>query len=381
MVHQIRLILQLLEIHTIMKLIYLILLALILHGCSKDESEDNPMVEDNYYFPPLNSDVWDTVSMQSLNWNVSASDELYDFLSQNGTRGFILLHQGKIVIEKYWGNNVQNIAPFNQNSNWYWASAGKTLTAFLVGIAQENGKLNINDKTSDYLGIGWSDITQEKENLITLRHQLTMTTGLDYTVSNPDCTSPECLQYKADAGNQWYYHNAPYTLLETVSSNATGMTYNELTDLFVGSKIGMDGNWISMGDNNVYWSTTRDAARFGLLLLNKGVWSESQVLADHDYFTAMTRSSQTLNPSYGYCTWLNGKSSIIVPGLSVSFNVPLSPVAPPDLFAALGKNGQFIDVAPDNKLVVIRMGEAPDNSLVPITFHDEMWEKINAIIN
>ena len=208
-----------------------------------------------------------------------------------------------------------------------------------------------------------------------------MTTGLDYNVSNPDCTSPECLQYKADAGSQWYYHNAPYTLLEYVVSNAAGENYNEFTDLNIESKIGMNGSWIPLGDNNVYWSTPRDAARFGLLLLNKGKWSDNQIMSDMDYYDAMTTSSQSLNPSYGYCNWLNGKPSIIFPGLPTSFNVPLSINAPSDLFAAMGKNGQFIDVVPGRKIVVIRMGEAPDNSLVPITFHDDMWIKINAIIN
>jgi len=31
--------------------------------------------------------------------------------------------------------------------------------------------------------------------------------------------------------------------------------------------------------------------------------------------------------------------------------------------------------------VVIRMGEAPDEALVPIQFHNEMWQKLNAVIN
>jgi hypothetical protein len=31
-------------------------------------------------------------------------------------------------------------------------------------------------------------------------------------------------------------------------------------------------------------------------------------------------------------------------------------------------------------MVVIRMGESPDGALVPIAFHDEMWEKINLVL-
>ena len=121
-----------------MKLLYLLLIAIVLQSCNKDDGFIDELInEQNLYFPPIDSDNWDSETIESLGWNESATNDLYDFLSQNGTRGFILLSEGKIVIEKYWGNNIQNNAPFDKNSNWYWASAGKTLTAFLVGLAQE----------------------------------------------------------------------------------------------------------------------------------------------------------------------------------------------------------------------------------------------------
>ena len=351
-------------------------------SCNKEDSPiQDPVNETELYFPPINSSTWETTTLESLNWNASATRDLYDFLSSNGTRAFIVLKDGKIVIEKYWGNDILDTTPFDKNSIWYWASAGKTLTAFLTGLAQEEGLLNINNKTSDYLGNNWSSLPSDKEDLISVKHQLTMTTGLDYRVSNPDCTDPVCLQYKEDAGTQWYYHNAPYTLLESVITAASNKTYNEFTDEKVESKIGMNGSWISLGDNNVYWSTARDAARFGMLLLNKGNWDTTQIMTDLNYYNSMTNSSQNLNPSYGYLCWLNGKSSIIFPGSSTSFNTQLSTNAPSDLFATMGKNGQFIDVVPSENLVVIRMGEAPDNDLVPVILHNEMWGKINAVKN
>jgi CubicO group peptidase (beta-lactamase class C family) len=64
-----------------------------------------------------------------------------------------------------------------------------------------------------------------------------------------DCTEPECLKYKADAGTQWFYHNAPYTLLDKVVTNATGKNYN----LYFAEKIkaltGMNGAWFKLGFN------------------------------------------------------------------------------------------------------------------------------------
>lgn len=340
------------------------------------EKQPKPDLE-GMYFP--NSE-WTSVTPSDVNWNSDSLPSLYTMLEANGTRAFIVLKNGRIVIEKYWGKNLLNNADFDVNSQWYWASAGKTLTAMLVGIAQQQGHLSLDDISSKYLGDHWSSLALNKEELITVRHHLTMTTGLDYTVANLDCTDSVCLQYKVDAGKQWYYHNAPYTLLEKVVSIATGINYNVYTDQSIESKIGMNGSWQKLDYNNVYFSTARDAARFGLLLLNGGHWDGVAVLDDQEYFNQMVNSSQNLNLSYGYLTWLNGKSSIIVPGIPSVFNYSLSPSAPTSLFAALGKNGQFIDVIPELDVVVIRMGENPDQSAVPILFHDKIWQMLYHVI-
>jgi CubicO group peptidase (beta-lactamase class C family) len=285
------------------------------------------------------------------------------------------------VVEEYFGNNIFGTSAFDKNSQWYWASAGKTLTATLVGIAQQEGFLNIEHPTADYLGNSWTSLTASQEQLITIKNHLTMTTGLEYNVADPDCTLPSCLTYKTDPGQQWFYHNAPYTLLEKVVENATNTNYNDYTNQKIKSITGMKGQWISQGYNNVYWSTARDMARFGLLILNHGKWEQTNVLSDENFYRQMVNTSQSLNPSYGYLWWLNGKESIIFPGIPTSFNIPLSEYAPHDLFAGMGKNGQFVEVIPSKNLVVVRMGEAPDGSLVPITFHNEMWKKINLVIN
>lgn len=347
----------------------------------KDDAITQLEEETTLYFPPLDSDEWETISPNTLNWNTTALDQLLRYLEDNNTRAFIVLKDGKMVIEEYFGDNFLETADFDQNSKWYWASAGKTITATLVGIAQQEGFIDITHPTSDYLGTGWTSLNSDKEALITLKHQLSMTTGLSYNTNDLGCTLPACLTYGTDAGQQWYYHNAPYTLLKDVLENATGMDYNDYTHQKLESQIGMNGQWIAQGENNVYWSSARDMARFGLLMLNKGKWDDTAVLADTNNYNQMRSSSQNLNPSYGYLWWLNGKSSIILPSFTSSVNASLAANAPEDLIAGMGKNGQFVEVIPSQNLVVIRMGEAPDNALVPILFHDEMWEKISLVLN
>lgn len=82
-------------------------------------------------------------SIDDLNWNTSNLDNLYDFLQESDTGVFLVLKDRKIVIGKYWGNTFLNTDQFDKTSSWYWASAGKTLTSFLVGIAEQEGLLTI----------------------------------------------------------------------------------------------------------------------------------------------------------------------------------------------------------------------------------------------
>lgn len=352
-------------------------------SCDKEEQlgpEDMDDPVELNYFPPLDNSDWETISPDSLEWNQSQLEELSEWLNSKNTRAFILLKGGKIVYESYWGKALQGNADFDESTNWYWASAGKSLMASMIGKAQELTHLDISEPSNAYLGEGWTSMPLVQENQISIKHHITMTTGLDYTVTDLDCTAPECLQYKADPGTQWYYHNAPYSLVADILENATGMTLNDFTNAFILDKIGMEGLWLPNGDGNLFFSTARSAARFGLLAANEFNWDGNQIIDDKDYIRDMTNSSQELNPSYGYLWWLNGKESVIVPGLPNSFNLPLSESAPEDLVSALGKNGQFIEYSPSLDLVVVRFGDAPDVSPAAINFHDEMWELLISIV-
>jgi CubicO group peptidase (beta-lactamase class C family) len=354
----------------------LIYLVPVLFFIACDKKEDPSPAK--LYFPP-NSSTWESTSPASLGWDVAKLEALNTFLEANNTRAFIILKDGKIVVEEYYGKQFDNVTNFSANSNWYWASAGKTLTSVLAGIAEEQGSLNFDDKTSDYLGMGWTSLTPIQENKITVRHQLTMTTGLDDGVANPDCTTPACLVFKAEPGTRWAYHNAAYTLLDDVIANSTGKNLNTFLNDNLKNSIGMDGQYIQTGDNNVYYSTARSMARFGLLLLNKGKWNDTQVVPS-EYVELLSASSQNLNLSYGYLTWLNGKASFMAPGSQLIIPSSVTPAAPADMFAAMGKNGQLINVVPSQNLIMIRMGDVPDNSLVPFLFQDDIWEKLNEII-
>lgn len=353
-----------------------------LFACSSDaESEENNMpptvdpIPLETYFPPLSiSDEWEKVSIQTLGWNEDKVADLYDYLENHNTDAFIILKDGRIVIEEYFGD-------FKLEDNHAWNSAGKTLTAMLTGIAQQEEYLSITEPTSQYLGEGWSTMSVEKEAAITIENQLTMTTGLDYRIDDIFCTDPECLTYLNNPSTVWYYHNAPYTLLNDVISNAVNTDFNSYFSEKIKEPIGMQGTFIKIGYNSIYFSTARSMARFGILNLNQGMWDGTPILSDPAYFSSMTNTSQELNPSYGYLYWLNGKEKYLVPATETEFTGSLIPNAPTDLIAGLGKNDQKLYIVPSLDLVVVRMGSASGEELTgPSAFDTEIWSFINEII-
>ena len=331
-----------------------------------------PLKAQTLYFPPLTGSTWVTISPKTLGYCQANIDQLYEFLEKNNTRAFLLLKNGKIVLEKYFGTHTQ-LTP------WQWASAGKTITSFMVGMAQQEGYLSVNDTTSTYLGKGWTDCSPKQEEKITIRHQLTMTSGLDDKVQDHYCTIDTCLIYKSDAGTRWAYHNGPYTLLDKVIEKATGQTLNSYTTQKLKTPTGMTGSFIPFGYNNVFFSTARSMARFGLLILNKGKWNENQILSDSAYYRQMVNPSQNINKSYGYLWWLNGKQSYMLPTSQTVFPGFFNPDAPADMFVAMGKDGQFLNIIPGQQMVMVRMGEAPDNLPVPVSLNNYIWKYVNEL--
>jgi len=331
----------------------------------------------NLYFPPTTNNTWETISPTQLGWCEANLDSLKNYLSTQNTKAFLVLKDGKIVVEWYFDS-------FTVDNNWYWASAGKTLTGFLVGKAQEDGLLSINDKTSQYLGAGWTNCTTPQEEAITVKHQLSMSSGLN-DGGDSFCTLPSCLTYLASPNTRWAYHNAPYTLLDEVIEAATGQTLQAYTTSTLQSKTGFTGLWIKSGYNNVFYSKPRMMARFGILIQGNGIWNGQTVMGDLSYLNQARSTSQTMNPSYGYLWWLNGKSSFMVPQSQLVFQGALFPDAPSDTYAALGKDGQILSISPSTGLVVVRMGEKPtgssDNELVSVNLCNDIWKKLNLARN
>ena len=351
----------------------LLLLLIPILGCKKEvDVVPQPKPEESIYFPSNTDNTWETKTISSLGWNTSAVQPLKDYLIQKNTKSFMILVKGRIVMEEYFKGH-------NSTSTWQWNSAGKTLVSSTTGIAQQEGLLNINNKVSQYLGEGWTSEPIEKENLITSRHLLTMTSGLN---DANEFVIKSNLTYLADAGTRWSYHNVFQKLMDVVAK-ASNQSFESYFNTKLKNKIGMDGFWNNGLIFKIYHSNTRSMARFGLLALNKGKWQNETIL-NETFFLESINTSQSINPSYGYFWWLNGKSNYMLPGGQKVYPNNLVPNAPADMYAAMGAEDQRIYVIPSKNMVIVRMGDASDpiNPNFALTsFDNELWQKINAVIN
>ncbi len=364
------------QILVMKKIIYFLLIVLVFTNCSDNNNSGSDVNYNIMYFPPTNgTDTWETQSISSLGWNQNAVQPLLDYLLLKNTKSFMILVNGRIVMENYFNGHTATTL-------WRWNSAGKTLTSTVTGIAEQEGFINTNNKVSDYLGTGWTSAPLAKENLITCKNLLKMNSGLDDTLG--DDVAPGNLQYVADAGTRWAYHNV-YVKLQDVVEQATGQTWNNYFNTKLRDKIGMsstgvwyNGTGVNLG-LRIYFSNTRSMARFGLLALNNGNWNGNQVI-NSAYLNQATTTSQNINLAYGYLWWLNGKASYRLPQTQLQFNGSLIASGANDMYMALGKDDQKIYVIPSKKMVVIRMGDAADSANLALsTFDEVLWQKINAL--
>jgi len=328
---------------------------------------------DNIYFPPA-GDEWETVDPATIGWNSTRLKAALACAGKEKSSGVVILYRGRILAEQYWKLDPPEQTPDGGRNPYFQmrlgvnrqgqaiedvASAQKSVTAMLVGIARHKGLLKLTDPVSRHLGRGWSRAPAAAEAEITIRHLISMSSGL----------GPR-LQYQAPAGTKWLYNTTAYARSLTCVARASGMDENQLTEKWLTGPLGMkDSRWAVRPRANSstvianrfgFATTARDLARFGLLMSANGNWNDQNVLADKDYIHQATSPSQQLNPSYGYLWWLNG-GPFVARGTGPRTPGRLLPAAPKDMYAAQGKLGRKLYVIPSQQLVIARLGDQPGN--------------------
>ena len=320
------------------------------------------------YFPSA-SETWEQVDGKSSDWDQRQLDELMGWAGAQGSTSVLILLRGRILAEKHWGKGIgirsqryqRMFVRLNENQQAIEdvASVQKSVVSILVGVAIEKNLLKLGDPVSKHLGVGWCKANPQQEAKIKVKHLLSMTSGLT-----------EELSYQADPGTRWLYNTAAYAVVRDCLVATSGLTVHELTGDWLMDPIGMkESSWVPRAKSITalnafgFASSARDLARVGLLMQAGGEWAGKTVLPNQEFRLASLKTSQTLNPTYGYLWWLNSP-------LRISS-------APADTYAANGALGRRVFVAPSEGLVVVRLGDEPKTRSTR-DFDREFWRRLMA---
>lgn len=280
---------------------------------------------------------------------INTQDELNDFLIDTHTTALLVLHQGVLVHEWY--------APGIQRDSIHTSfSVSKSFLSTLLGLAIRDGYIkSIDDPITKYI----PELIEKDSRFseITLKHLVTMTSGLAYVEKNSPYGDDADTYYSTNLrrtalsakiteqpGINFLYNNYNPLLLGMALERATGQKVTEYMSKTLWAKLGAeaDASW-SLDSNSSGFEKMEsgfnaravDFARFGLLFSNKGVVDGKQVVPEQwiDEATKATNPNDP-NEGYKYFWWLY----------------------PNNQFGAAGNKGQFIIVAPDQQTVTVRLG-------------------------
>ena len=280
--------------------------------------------------------------------------DLDGFLRRTGTVAFLVVHDDRLVYERYFGGSERRTL---QTS----FSVAKSFLSTLVGIAIDEGAIGgLDDPVTRYVPeLARRDARFER---ITLRDLLSMSSGLRYVEQSLPLPWGDDIDtyYGTDLrdlalnateivglpGRDWLYNNYNPLLIGLVLERATGMSVSDFMSAMLWQPLGaeFDATWSldSRADGFEKMESglnvaPADYARFGLLFLHRGEWNGNRIVSE-GWVSSATAADATTDPAgfYQYYWWVDDERS--------------------GRFYALGNLGQYIYVAPDADAVIVRNG-------------------------
>jgi CubicO group peptidase (beta-lactamase class C family) len=287
----------------------------------------------------------------------SSNGSLERYLQASGTTAFLVVHDDKLLYERYFNG-------YDQRSVNTSFSMAKSFASSLVGIAIDEGHIkSVEEPITNYL----PELLKKDKRFksITIRNLLTMSSGIKYeegaTLPWSEQADDTKTYYSTDlrelalnsqiegkAGQYFEYNNYNPLLVGIILERATGMHVARYLQQKLWKPMGMEanGSWsldskkdgfekMESGVN----ARARDFARFGMLFAKEGNWRGKQLIS-RGWVEESTRPDTSMDPSqdYQYFWWVNtpnGKNH----------------------FSAQGNYGQYIYVAPEKDLVIVRLGK------------------------
>ncbi|HUD41156.1 MAG TPA: serine hydrolase [Dokdonella sp.] len=276
----------------------------------------------------------------------------WDHDEHPGLRGVVVLWDGQPLAERYYNGAT----PEDLNDI---RSAGKSITALLVGIAIDRGSIqSVDDPVARY----WAAAADSAVGPVPLADVLTMRSGLDAFDDDPASPGNEDLMDASSdprafalavprgdpPGSRYRYNSVTAYVAGVVVAEATGMRMSDFAGLRLFTPLGItrwrwdaDAAGVTKGQGNL-WLATRGLAAIGEMVRNGGQ-SRGRRVVSAQWITDMLAPKVNIAADdpyadgYGYF-WYRKEYRVADVRIPVSF--------------ASGNGGNKIYVVPTCRLVV-----------------------------
>jgi CubicO group peptidase (beta-lactamase class C family) len=330
---------------------------------------------------------WKTSTPEAENVDAAVLEAFHQEIA-SGKHGYVdgmlVIRNGRIVFEKSYTHDYDRLfegrgerGPYNYyDPDWHpyyrkgpfhtMQSVSKSVTSALIGIAKQNGASLDLDAAALPLFEGFRTRKDDARwRALTLRHLLTMTSGIEWDESTVTYTDPKnscaamegsenwvqfVLDQKmaAEPGKVFVYNSGVTELLGQILENATGKDPDVYAREHLFAPLGIEGwywkktpSGLSDTEGGLYL-TARDLAKIGYLYSKDGVWEGKRILPD-GWVAESTAPSVVASESpgrerkYGFQWWL----------------LPHEASKRSWAQAALGYGGQFLFVVPEYDLIAV----------------------------
>ncbi len=274
-----------------------------------------------YSIPENLRDQWETDNLLSQTKDSILIYKLFNKLlnEKHQIHSILLVKDGKLVLEDYFGGNTIK-------TKHDLRSATKSIISILMGIAIDRNFISsIEDPISKYLKnpVAKKNLDPRKEQ-ITIRDLLTMSSGLDCNDWDQNSKGQEdkvykkndWLQYTLDLpmvnkpGELSYYCSMGVVLTAEIIRQASGKTIDEFAKQYLFNPLDITNvSWSHTSKKEVIpsgkrlYMTSRDMAKIGKLILDKGKWNSMQIVSEDWIEESTTPQIKLAGMDYGFLWW------------------------------------------------------------------------------
>jgi CubicO group peptidase (beta-lactamase class C family) len=274
----------------------------------------------------------------------------------------LIIHNGYVALDAHF-------APYDGTFPHNLASVTKSVMTTLIGIAADQGKLDLDQPMVSFFPNRTIANLDERKARMTVRHLASMRNGMQSGCYADDLGTVDAIRVKPDwvqaaldrpmvsePGTKFCYDSPGMHILSAILQEATGMTAMEFAQQNLFGPLGIqDAIWdvdpqgYSRGWGDLYL-TPESAAKIGYLWLHQGNWNGQQIVSRDWVLDSVRRHSTKVDhdSGYGYGWWINRS-----------------------YYFAAGRMGQNIGVIPALNTVFVTTGGGFDESeiqgfLIPI---------------